>query len=80
MMAFWSAVVAALLLTSPREYIFRSLFDFPYPLAEAVATAHIMGPIERKLELHTATLWLAALLFFKLAYTVIFACELVAGS
>ena len=79
-MTCWLAVIAALSFLSPREYIFRALFDFPYPLAEAVATAHIMGPIERKLELHTATLWLAALLFFKLAYTVIFACELVAGS
>ena len=80
LMTCWLAVIAALSFLSPREYIFRALFDFPYPLAEAVATAHITGLIERKWGARTATLWLAALLLFKLAYTVTFACGLAVGS
>jgi hypothetical protein len=67
----WMLVVAALSATAPPSLIYRALYDYPYPVAEAAALARISGKHPRHEKLLTA-----AVLSFKTAYTLAYATAL----
>jgi hypothetical protein len=76
LLAPWMALTALLALTAPSSLIYRSLFDFPYPLAEAVGLAYLASLVEGRLGGRIALLWVAALLLFKLGFALFFAVGL----
>jgi hypothetical protein len=75
LLAPWMLLTALLALTAPPNLIYRSLLDFPYPLAEAVGLAHLAALAEGRLGGRAAKLWAAALLF-KLGFALAFAVGL----
>jgi len=76
LLAPWMALTSLLALTAPFNLIYRSLLDFPYPLAEAVGLARLAAAVEERLGGRAAELWVAALLLFKLNYALFFAVGL----
>jgi hypothetical protein len=76
LLAPWMLLTALLALTAPPNLIYRSLLDFPYPLAEAVGLAYLAALAEGRLGGRAALLWLAALLLFKLGFALFFAVGL----
>jgi len=76
LLAPWMLLTALLALTAPSSLIYRSLFDFPYPLAEAVGLAYLAALVEGRLGGRAALVWVAALLLFKLGFALFFAVGL----
>jgi hypothetical protein len=76
LLASWMLLTALLALTAPFNLIYRSLFDFPYPLAEAVGLAYLASLVEGRLGGRAALVWVAALLLFKLGFALFFAVGL----
>ncbi|MEM3982646.1 MAG: hypothetical protein QXQ60_04805 [Thermofilum sp.] len=77
-LAPWLIVVYLLSVTAPFELMWRSLYDYPFSLSEALGLAYILSLIAEKAGERAALLWLAAIIFFKLSYTLAFTVGLAA--
>jgi hypothetical protein len=67
----WMIVVATLSATAPSSFIYRALYDYPYPIAETLALAKINTKHPKHHKLLTA-----ALLSFKTTYTLAYTTAL----
>lgn len=72
----WFIIAYLLSFTAPPELMWRALYNYPFSVSEAIGLSSLITVVGRKFGSRVATLWLAALLLFKLSYTLAFAVGL----